>query len=61
MQDQIRELCWQLVEAQDDPAVVQSVAKELRRAIHRHVESIRKELLQVPALPPSSLTAREWE
>ena len=61
MQERIRDLCWRLVEAQDDPAQVQPLAKELRGAIHCHVESIRIKLLQVPALPPHRITAREWE
>ncbi len=54
MEKRIRELCAKLVDA-DDPESAQDISFELQAAIHEHVESIRRKLLQVPAQPPSAV------
>jgi hypothetical protein len=58
MEERIRDLCWELIEAQDHPEAIRDVARKLRSAIHQHVEGLRQELLKVPAVNPAFFYAQ---
>ena len=51
VEKRIQELCLKLM-ATDDPQVLQQISRELQKAIHEHIEHLRRQLLDVPALRP---------
>ncbi len=53
MEERIQELCLKLM-GTDDPQALQQISLELQEAIHQHIEHLRRQLLEVPALHPDS-------
>lgn len=51
MESRIRYLCQELL-VETDPVKMQEVSAELRLAIREHIQSIREELLAIPAGTP---------
>jgi len=47
MEDKIRSLCHEIVLTKDD-AKLASILKELRKAVHLHIESLRARLVEYP-------------
>lgn len=59
-EDQIRELCLQIIATQDD-ALLQAKLAELREALHQHVEQFRNRLADFPLLPERRLRNEVWQ
>jgi len=49
MEDKIRSLCHQIVATKDD-AKLRVILRELREAVHLHIESLRARLIQYPTI-----------
>jgi hypothetical protein len=55
-EERVRELCTELLAAQDDDAAVMRIAPILRQALHEHCERLRKMgLLDFPPPPGSDV------
>lgn len=59
-EDQIRELCVQIIATQDD-VILQAKLAELREALHQHVEQFRNRLADFPLLPERRLRNEVWQ